>query len=158
MLSETRERKSWTIEAARPEEVNALLVLLAAAELPSAGFASHLGDALVARDDGRPVGCVALELYGEEALLRSLVVSPVARGRGLGERLTAAALDLAESRGARRVWLLTTTAERFFPRFGFLEVPRTELPAALAASAELRGACPASAVAMGLVLDEHDAP
>jgi amino-acid N-acetyltransferase len=158
MPSEIAERTSLEIDSARPEELDALLALLASAGLPTAGFADCLGDALVARDGERIGGCVALELHGEEALLRSLVVAPAARGRGLGEKLTAAALDRAESRGARRVWLLTTTAERFFPRFGFLAVEREELPAALAASAELRGACPASAVAMGLELDDAGAP
>jgi amino-acid N-acetyltransferase len=158
MPSEIAERTSLEIESARPEELDALLALLTAAGLPTAGFTDCLGRVLVAREGDRVLGCVALELYGEEALLRSLVVAPAARGRGLGERLTAAALDRADASGARRVWLLTTTAERFFPRFGFLAVERDELPAALAASAELRGACPASAVAMGLELDHAGAP
>jgi amino-acid N-acetyltransferase len=158
MPPETAERASLQIDPAQPEDLDSLLALLAAAQLPTAGFAAQLSNALVARAADDRIGCVALELYGEEALLRSLVVSPAARGRRLGERLTAAALDLAEARGARRVWLLTTTAERFFPRFGFLVVPRDELPAALADCEELRGACPASAVAMGLVLDDQDAP
>jgi len=158
MPSEIAERTLLQIDAARPEDLDGLLAMLAAAGLPNAGLAAHLGEALVARDGGRLAGGVALELYGEEALLRSLVVAPEARGQGLGERLTAAALDLAEAHGARRVWLLTTTAERYFPRFGFLEVARQELPPALGASEELRGACPATAVGMGLELDERDAP
>jgi amino-acid N-acetyltransferase len=158
MPSEIAELTSLEVESARREELDALLALLAAAGLPTAGFAGCLDDALVVRDGDGIAGCVALEFYGEEALLRSLVVAPAARGRGLGERLTAAAIDRAESCGARRVWLLTTTAERFFPRFGFLAVEREELPPALAASAELRGACPASAVAMGLELDDAGAP
>lgn len=158
MPTEMARQTSFSIAAASSEELAALLALLAEAGLPTAGVAAHLDTALVVRDGARLLGCVALELYGDEALLRSLAVAPTARGKGLGERLTAAALELAETRGARRVWLLTTTAQRFFPRFGFLEVPRDELPAALAASEELRGACPASAVAMGLELDEHDAP
>lgn len=142
-----------TIGPAAAADLDALLFRLGQAELPTAGFAPWLDSALVARADEAVVGGVALELYGEEALLRSLVVAPSERGQGLGERLTAAALDLARARGARRVWLLTTTAERFFPRFGFRVVERADLPSALGASAELRGACPASAVAMELELD-----
>lgn len=144
---------TFAVDAARGEDLPRLFELLAGADLPTAGFAEHLGTALVARDGERLVGCVALESYGDEALLRSLVVAPAARGTGLGERLTAAALELARERGARRVWLLTTTAERFFPRFGFRRVERSALPPALDASAELRGACPASAVAMRLDVD-----
>jgi len=141
------------LDAARGEDVAELRLLVAACGLPLEGLDAHLGAALLARDEGRVVGCVALELYGEEALLRSLAVAEGWRGRRLGERLTEAALALARERGARRVWLLTTTADRFFPRFGFSRVERAALPEALDASAELRGACPASAVAMRLTLD-----
>lgn len=151
---------SREITAASRDELPKLLALLEGSGLPTAGVGEHLDAALVARVGCRVSGCVALELYGEEALLRSLVVVPGARGTGLGERLTEAALAFARERGVRRVWLLTTTAERFFPRFGFERVERSALPAALEASEELRGACPASAVAMKLELGaaRPDAP
>jgi amino-acid N-acetyltransferase len=44
--------------------------------------------------------------------------------------------------------LLTTTAERYFPRFGFEVIPRAEADPKLEASEELRGACPSTAVLM----------
>lgn len=141
-----------TIEPARAADLGQLASLLDAAGLPLAGFAEHLDATLVARDGPAIAGCVALELYGEEVLLRSLVVAPEARGGGLGERLTRAALELARSSGARHVRLLTTTAQRFFLRIGFRQIDRADLPAALGASEELRGACPDSAVAMTLDL------
>jgi amino-acid N-acetyltransferase len=86
----------------------------------------------------------------------SLCVAPAVRGQGLGQRIVDAGLALARKRGARRVWLLTVSAERFFPRFGFEPVERSALPSALGASAELRGACPTSAVAMMLDLGGSD--
>jgi len=137
-------------EPARSEDRASIERLVAASGLPQQGLAEHLGSALVARADRSVVGCVALELYGEDALLRSLAVAPECRGRGLGLRLAEAAVELARRRGARRLWLLTTTAEGFFPRLGFRRVGREQLPTTLGASAELRGACPASAVAMRL--------
>lgn len=140
------------VRGARGEEVAHVAELLAAADLPLAGFGTALRPLLVAVEDGRVVGGVALERYGADALLRSLVVTPAARGRGVGERLTEAIVAAARAEEIRTLWLLTTTAERFFPRFGFERVERSSLPAALAASAELRGACPASAVAMRLAL------
>ena len=51
----------------------------------------------------------------------------------------------------RDVYLLTTTAPDWFPRFGFTVARREELPEVLNASEELRGACPSSAVAMRAV-------
>ena len=77
-----------------------------------------------------------------------MAVAPERRGEGLGQRLTAAALELAREHGVHDVYLLTTTAGDFFPRFGFTPIARNQMAPALAASEELRGACPASAVAM----------
>jgi amino-acid N-acetyltransferase len=110
----------------------------------------HLDSFFVEDDGGRVVGAVGLELYGEDALLRSIVVAGSARGAGLGSTLTRRALDEARARGVRAVYLLTTTAEAFFPRFGFERTAREDMPEGLQASRELRGACPSTAVAMRL--------
>jgi amino-acid N-acetyltransferase len=55
---------------------------------------------------------------------------------------------MARQDGAGAVFLLTTTAERFFPRLGFEPIARAEVPTSVQASAEFQSACPASAVAM----------
>lgn len=98
------------------------------------------------------VGVIGLEPYGESALLRSAVVSPTVRGTGLGERLVRALLEAARLGGTHEVILLTTTAESWFPRFGFERIRREAAPASLNASEEFRGACPATAVVMRLEL------
>lgn len=126
--------------------------LLEASALPLAGIDRHVGTALVARDSGRLIGCAAVEVYGAAGLLRSVAVAPDRRGTGLGQELTVAALDLARARGVSNVYLLTTTADRFFPRFGFSVIPRDQIDPALQPSDELLGACPASAVAMRATL------
>jgi amino-acid N-acetyltransferase len=112
-----------------------------------------LPDFVVAEEAGQVVGTVGLEVYGAEALLRSAVVDPDRRGSGLGNELVAGLLDRAGKRGIREVYLLTTTAERWFPRFGFARVPREDVAPSVRASEEFRGACPESAVAMRLVLE-----
>jgi amino-acid N-acetyltransferase len=138
-----------TIRAATPDDRPAAPELIAGAGLPLDG----LEDAalLVADEDGAVVGTVALERYGDGRgtvyLLRSAAVAPEHRGRGIGAALTAAALERVDAERAP-VALLTETADGWFPRFGFRPVPREALPAALSASAELRGACPATARAL----------
>jgi amino-acid N-acetyltransferase len=139
---------SEEIRPATSGDLPDILALLARSKLPADGLADHLATALVARAAGAIAGCAAVEIYGTAGLLRSLAVDPGRRGEGLGHRLTEAALDLALARGVRSVYLLTTTAGDFFPRFGFKRIDRKEMDAALEQSAELRGACPASAVAM----------
>jgi amino-acid N-acetyltransferase len=137
-----------TISAAAPPDLPAVLDLLERSQLPSAGLADHVASTLVARDGVRIVGTVALELYGQAALLRSVAVAAERRGQGLGQALTRAALELARQRGVRTVYLLTETAAAFFPRFGFRPIPRPEVDPAVLGSAEFTTACSVSALVM----------
>ena len=139
---------STTIERAQREDLASVLALLGRHGLPLDG-ASGLGDTLVvARLNGQIVGAAGLELYADGALLRSVVVDASAQGQGLGQRLTEAALTLAGEHGVTVVFLLTTTAERFFPRFGFERINRDDVPESVRQSVEFQSACPASAVVM----------
>ena len=104
--------------------------------------------AFVARDGDRVVGSAAIEIYADGGLLRSVAVDAGCRGAGLGGRLTAVAIEEARRRRLPALYLLTTTAERFFPRFGFETIACDEVPASVQGSIEFRGACPASAVVM----------
>ncbi len=142
------------IRAATPKDLPEMVALLKASALPVAGLDEHVarGAALIARESERLVACAAVEVYGEAGLLRSVAVEAGHRGAGLGERLTKAALELARKHGVRNIFLLTTTASHFFPRFGFTAIPRSELDPALEQSEELRGACPATALAMRAAL------
>lgn len=137
-----------SIERAKPEDGPSSLQLLSAAQLPVDGLSDHLDSAVVARAEGGVVGCAALEIYADGALLRSVVVDDGFHGQGIGTRLTAAALDLANVLGIPAVYLLTTTAEAFFPRFGFVQIPRAQVPASVQVSVEFRSACPSTAIVM----------
>ena len=137
-----------TIERAQSGDLASVLRLLERHALPLDG-ASELGEAMVvARDAGRVVGAAALELYADAALLRSVVVDDSVQGQGVGQRLTAAALALANDLGVRTVFLLTTTAAEFFPRFGFERINREQVPASVRVSVEFQSVCPSSAVVM----------
>jgi amino-acid N-acetyltransferase len=128
--------------------------LLRAADLPLAGVPRALAGFYVAEDRGRILGTVGLELYGTDGLLRSAVVDPAARGTGLGHALVGRLLGDARERGIGAVYLLTTTAEGWFPRFGFSRIERDDVPDQVRASVEFREACPASAVVMRAMLSE----
>jgi amino-acid N-acetyltransferase len=141
-----------SIERARPEDRDAILRLVIDSQLPPDGLTDHLDTAVVARDGGHIVGSAALEIYPDGALLRSVAIAPDRRGRGLGQELTREALGLAESLRVPAVFLLTTTAERFFPKFGFATIGRDDVPAGVRRSVEFTSACPASAVVMRKVL------
>jgi ribosomal protein S18 acetylase RimI-like enzyme len=88
-----------------------------------------LGAILVARE-GRTVLAMVNLLFtistaiGERvALLEDMVVSPSARGSGIGSDLLNYAIDFASSSGVKRITLLTdhenTSAQRFYAKHGF---------------------------------------
>jgi amino-acid N-acetyltransferase len=132
------------IRLAHPEETNTVAELVTAAGLPTAGLA-QAWRIWVAVDRDRLLGTASLERYDGAYLLRSVAVRDEARGRGIGAQLVRAALAAVAPAGP--VALLTETAAGWFPRFGFHPVDRAALDPALTASAELAGACPATAQA-----------
>jgi amino-acid N-acetyltransferase len=140
------------IRTARPEDRKAVEVLLRAARLPLEGVAEHFDTFFVVEGGDEIVGASGLELYGLDALLRSVVVAEAARGGGLGTSLAQRALHEAYARGARSTYLLTTTAEAFFARLGFARITRTDVPSSVQASREFQGACPSSATVMRYAL------
>lgn len=142
-----------TIRAARPDDLPHVLALLDRVRLPQDGLLTQEDAVLVAATErGEIVGCAAVERYADGGLLRSVAVAPERRGEGLGQRLTAAALDRARTWGVRTVYLLTETAGDFFPRFGFRRVARDAVAPGVRRSVEFTSACPASAQAMALDL------
>jgi amino-acid N-acetyltransferase len=139
---------SHRVASARPEDLDSVLGLLTAHRLPLDGLLDHLATMLVAREDGEIVGSAALEVHPDGALLRSVAVAPGRQRHGLGAELTEAAIDLARQHRMPAIYLLTTTAERYFPRFGFERVTRADVPEAVRTSVEFTSACPSSATVM----------
>lgn len=93
--------------------------------------------------DGTTVGYGGVEIHGADALVRSVVVLPGLRGSGIGHNLLALLLARAHAAGARQAWLLTSSAAAFFARAGFREVARDDAPAAIRATRQAAGLCPA---------------
>ena len=143
-----------TFRAATLDDAAAIRRLLTGAKLPLDGV-----DALLAKDarqfvvavtpDERELVAVAgLEVCCNNALLRSVAVRSDWQRAGLGQELVRRVVCEAEARGIQALYLLTMTAEHYFPRFGFETVARDTVPADIANTLEFQGACPASAVAM----------
>ena len=140
------------IRRAKAEDIDKVAELLSAAKLPLAGVSECIERFFVAEASGTIVGSVGIEKHGNYGLLRSAAVSEALRGRGVGRRLVDEAIDDARDEGLRALYLLTTTAQDYFPEFGFERIDRELVPAELNASAELQGACPSSATVMRIEL------
>ncbi len=149
-----------TLPVIRPASLadrTAVAALLDSAGLPLDGLSEQFGPAYaVATVEGEVVAAVGMERYGDAGLLRSAVVHPSWRGHGVGDALTRDRLAWARAQGMREVWLLTTTAGDWFPRFGFRRADRAAAPGPLQGSREFAGACPASATAMCLDLSQSE--
>jgi amino-acid N-acetyltransferase len=137
-----------TLRAATVADVPAVEQLLSAAELPLAGVGEAIATFMVAEERGEVVGVAGLEVCQAHGLLRSVAVTPAWRNRGLATALVSRVISEAERRAMPAVYLLTTTAGDYFPRFGFSAIPRDAVPADVALTAEFREACPASALVM----------
>jgi amino-acid N-acetyltransferase len=82
------------------------------------------------------------------ALLRSLVVSPDYRNRGLATRLVVELEARCRSLVVVDLFLLTTTAQDFFTRQRYQAIGRGSVPVMLRAAAEFTRLCTDSAVRM----------
>jgi amino-acid N-acetyltransferase len=140
------------IERAREQDAAEVFRLLEMNRLPLDGLREHLATMVVARRNDRVVGSAAVEVYADGALLRSVAVAPDLQRSGLGHLLTDAAIQIARDAGVPAVYLLTTTAERYFPKFGFEPIPRQDVPESVQTSIEFKSACPSSATAMRKLL------
>ena len=114
--------------------------------------ADKLGGFLVAQAGSDVVGLVGLQIYGNIALLRSLVVAKKSRSLGLGCKLIDAAESAAQIAGVSEIWLLTIDAENFFKRYGFVIVDRKLAPTSIEETEEFSGLCPGTAFLMQKVL------
>jgi N-acetylglutamate synthase-like GNAT family acetyltransferase len=136
------------VRPAAPSDLPAVERLLTASGLPLDGVREALPTFVVAEVGDDVVGVAGLEVCCDNALLRSVAVSPTWRSHGLGRALVTRIISDAEARGIHALYLLTTTAERYFPSFGFREISRDAVPADVRDTAEFRDACPASATVM----------
>jgi len=141
------------IRAATAADLSVVRRLLDEATLPLDGLDERFGDGYaVAEADGAIVGVEGIEVYGTSGLLRSAAIAPAWRGRGVGDAITRDRIEWARRRGLTALYLLTTTASDYFPRFGFGRVERESAPAGIRSSREFAEACPDSAVCMYLSL------
>lgn len=139
---------SWLFEHPTAADLAAVRDLLKTSDLPSDDVGEHLEHFLIVRAGGKIIGVVGMEIHGKAGLLRSLAVHPDQRGTGLGKALTSKILTAAHSAGLQEVGLLTTTADKFFVKFGFIPVRREHTPEWIKLSKEYKVYCPSTAIIM----------
>ena len=125
-----------TIRPAQPDDVDAIFELL---ELYTASgivlkrskedISGYLANFIVAVVNGSVCGCCAARDFGHDLLeVRSLVVSPVCQGKGVGRKLVSSIIDrLNKERSVWRLFTLTLQVD-FFKSLGFSVVEKEIFP------------------------------
>jgi len=139
---------AYRCESAKPHDLGRALELLRQEKLPEAGVVEQFGHFLVVREDTQLIGVCGVETHGRYGLLRSVAVDAGYRDTGVGDCLVRGAVDLAAKLGLSALYLLTTTAQGYFDRYGFHAEPRDEAPPEIRESWEFRTGCSETAVLM----------
>ncbi|HKJ52616.1 MAG TPA: arsenic resistance N-acetyltransferase ArsN2 [Gammaproteobacteria bacterium] len=126
----------------RQEQLPQLEALLAANALPASDCAEQSENFYGIFDRDRLVAAGGLQPAGEYFLLRSLVVDPACRGRGLARLLSEFLLDRAEAEAGIAVYLLTESALEYFIRLGFETAEREQVPEAVSRTRQFASLCP----------------
>ena len=140
------------ITGLQSEQFGQLEDLLDRSGLPSEDCAEQAGIFYGVFDGGELIAAGGLETAQQYSLLRSVVVNPDYRGRGLARAISEFLIDKAESEGRLAVFLLTETAANYFEKLGFDRLPRDQVPGAIARTRQFASLCPDSAVCMTMRL------
>ncbi|MRU54153.1 amino-acid N-acetyltransferase [Pseudomonas gessardii] len=98
--------------------------------------------------DSETVAWGGFETHGTNGLLRSLVVEPAYRSKGVGAEMLRVIEAIAAGQGIARFHLLTTTASGFFERQGYALNQRGSAPSLISQTEQFRGLCPSAACYM----------
>jgi N-acetylglutamate synthase-like GNAT family acetyltransferase len=96
--------------------------------------------------NGTTVGWGGFETYEADGLLRSIIVDPAHRSKGVGVSLLQLIELKAAELGVTRLHLLTTNASGFFEQQGYEVRQRGSEPPMISQTEQFRDLCPGSAV------------
>ena len=130
------------------EDRKAIEELLSRFQLPVDDIAQPHIYFIIAEDDDTIAGCIGIETYGTEGLLRSLAVDEEYRNKKIGRQLINHLHAYALESGVEHLHLLTETAASYFQRFGFSQGNRGSAPDAIRATKEFSILCSSRAVYM----------
>ncbi|MBC7827459.1 MAG: GNAT family N-acetyltransferase [Chitinophagaceae bacterium] len=136
------------VRSATANDYEAVVKLLQSENLPAEDIPTGLCHFFVIEHNGNIVSVAGIEVYGQEGLLRSMVVDKHYRNQSLATTLLNKILGHAIDQGIARIYLITTTAEKYFAAKGFSVVHRTEVPSSISSSQEFSKLCPSTAIVM----------
>ncbi len=131
------------------KNINSIKSLLQENDLPVSDL-NHRITFFVEKQEDEIIAVGGLESTGDDAIIRSIAVSDEHKGKGLGDAITRQLLNYAKETDKKDIYLLTTTAEKYFPKYGFKEIDRRYVPSDIKNSTQYKDVCPDSAIVMKL--------
>jgi amino-acid N-acetyltransferase len=136
------------IKSCAVENIQEVKKLLVENDLPIDDVEDNEVHLFVCQDKGQITGVVGVEVYDSIALLRSLAVDSNHIKLGIGKTLVEFALQYLTKNGINEIYLLTTTAEGYFLKFGFKSINRSKIPSAIQKTKQFESICPQTAIVM----------
>lgn len=142
---------SITYRLSDKDDIEKIKELLINADLPVADIdESKINFIIAANEKSELAGCIGVERYGADGLLRSFAVASDYRNKGIGHDLLSRLFSLSKEYGIVNLHLLTTTAEQYFKLAGFSSLPREEAPGPIRSTTEFSSLCPSSSTYMSI--------
>jgi amino-acid N-acetyltransferase len=127
-------------------------LLIEASGLPTVDINQSNQKIYILKEDNKIIATSCLEIYDQEAILRSFAVEETRRNTGIGTFIYKETLKEAKKHGLRKLILLTTTAENYFKKQGWKVTQRENISEQIKHSTEFNSVCPSTAVCMYLDL------
>ena len=108
----------------------------------------YIENFIIFEENRKIVGLGGLEICGAFGLVRSIVVIPEYRRKGLAKKIYKIIEDQARSLGIKTLYLLTESATEYFEKLGFSIKERSEVPASVMETKQFSALCPSSAIVM----------
>ena len=109
------------IRLASPDDKDTVARIMQEAGLSTEATLAEGTTYWLATRGGQPVGAIGLEHGDGASLLRGAAVLPSAQGSGLGRRLVMSAVEYAQARGDRAIYMFSKGGN--WQSFGFTQVP-----------------------------------
>ena len=136
------------IRPAGNQDINRIVKILTDNHLPVEDIAEEKVQLFAGVIDDRIVASIGLEDHEKYGLLRSLAVDSDYKNRKIGDKLIKYLLDYVKIKGINALYLLTTTADKYFEKQGFCRLCRMQVPDRIKQTKQFKDICPDSAIVM----------
>jgi len=130
------------------EDYSDVVNLLEMNNLPLEGVKEHFKHFFIIKENLEILGCIGLEVYEPDGLIRSVSVSKNAQKQGVGHELVTNIEKYASKLKLIDLYLLTDSAPDFFKKFGYNIIERDSIVSGITNSIEFTQVCADKGVLM----------